>query len=238
MVILKRVGKGLLAIALVLVLLLISVVMVMILTDIIMVEDSYLFYERNQLSGAFLLLLTILPTIILSLIFLEKFNLISDRQKQKNARSIAFWHNIGNFKFIFIIVYFIAFYICFTNITVVTEDKIICKTTFNPSGKIYAYSDVSEVEVGFGDKFISCNEYQEEGNFYYKIKLDGKEIVFYSQTSNDNIERYKQTPYLEILEFDTKLKLLDVKKTVSGTSGENSGYDDETLNILNSIINN
>ncbi len=237
MEILKKIGKVFLAISIVLLTLFISIVILMILTDIIMVDNDYLFYEHDHVSGNFLILLIFLPAIIISLVLLGKLNLVSAKQKEKNARAINFWRKLGYFKFIVIMAYVFIFYICFTNITVVTEDKIIVKSPFNPGGRVYAYSDVDEIEVGFGDKFISCNEYEEEGNFYYKIKLGDKNVVFYQPTVNDSIERYNQTSYLEILDFDTKLKLLNVKKTAYG-GAENSAYDEQTLKILLLIINN
>ena len=238
MKVLKGIGKVALSIIIVLSILFLSFGLVMLLTDVILVENDYLFYEHGQITGMFLILLVFLPAVILSLILLEKFNLVSERQRKKNLRAVVFWQKLGAFKYIAILVYLVLFYICFTNITVVTGDQIILKNALNPKGEIYSYSQVEEINTGFGDKFISCAEYQEEGSFYYKIKLGGKEVVFSQPTPNDITHRFGKNSYLELEEFDAKLVNLGVSKKASDKGYEDCYYDDDIVQRFLRIINN
>ena len=236
--ILKGIGKVLLSILIVLLSIVISFALLMILIDIILLPDDYLFYEHAQVTGEILLALFLLPAIILSVFLMQKLKLTSKRQLEKNEQAIWFWNRLGLFKIPVIIIWLVAVYFCFSNINIVTENEIIVKTAFNPSGTVYEYSDVDEIETGFGTSFIACAEYKEEGSFYYKIIIDGKEIVFHQPTTNEDIERYYDQTYLELEEFDYKLVGLGISKTSSDKGYEDCDFDDDIVKRFLRIINN
>ena len=238
MSVLSKIFKVIATILIAIVSIILSITATLILTEIIMVNNDYLFYEHSQFWGEFLIVLSIIPAVFLSVFLMNKFKLATKRQIEKNEYSIALWNKLGFFKIPLIVAYAILFYCCFTSVTVVTESEIIVKTPLNPVGKSYIYSEVEEIYAGFGDKFISCSEYEEEGNFYYQITLDGKKIVFYAPSVNPEIERYEDNSYLELEEFDERLVKLKIPKTSSSKFRDDSYYDKEIIERFIRIINN
>ena len=205
---------------------------------LIMVNKDYLFYEFSQFSVMVMLLSAIFPTVFLGLLICRKLNLETNRQRIKNQKSIKLWCRLGYFRIPIIVIWVILYYFAFTSVNVVTENEIIVKSGFNPIGRSYLYSEVQEIYAGFGDKFISCNEYEEKGNFYYQITLDGKKIIFTAPSVNPEIERYEDNTYLELEEFDQKLCKLKIPKTSSSKFRDDSYYDKEIIERFIRIINN
>ena len=238
MAILKGIGKVLLTILIVLLSIALSFAVLMMLIDVILLPDDYLFYEHAQVTGEILLALFLIPAIFFSVFIMQKLKLASKRQLEKNEEAIWLWNRLGLFKIPVIVIWVVAVYFCFTNINIVTENEIIVKTAFNPTGTSYEYLDVDEIETGFGTSFIACAEYKEEGSFYYKIVIDGKEIVFHQPTTNENIERYYDETYLELVDFDDKLVNLGVTKSSSDKGYEKCDFDDDIVKIFLRIINN
>lgn len=238
MELIKKIGKIILTICIALLSILLSFALLLILTDIFLIEDDFLFYEHRQITGEILLALVLIPSVFLGLFITQKLNVATRRQLERNEKSLYIWNRLGFFKIPIIIIWAVALYYCFTSVTVVTETEIIIKTPFNPSGNVYKYEDVDSIETGFGNKVISCSEYNEKGNFYYKIIIDGKEIVFSQPTVNDKIERYNKNTYLELEEFDHKLVSLGVFKTSSDKGFENSYFEDDIIKRFLKIINN
>lgn len=69
-------------------------------------------------------------------------------------------------------------YICLSSVAVVTPEKIVDFTFYNPMGTTYKYEDIADVECGFNEKKLNLSE-NKEGKFYYKVKFhDHKEINF------------------------------------------------------------
>jgi hypothetical protein len=238
MLILKKIGSIILSIIIVLIAFIFSIAIIMMLTDVIMVENDYLFYEHNQITGELLIALAVIPAIFISVKIIEKLKISSRKQIEKNEELIYVWNRLGLFKIPIIVIYLICFYICFTNITVVTDSEIIVRTPFNPAGKIYEYSEVESIETGFGNKTFACAEYQEEGSFYYIIELDDKEVIFSAPTPNDKVERYNKASYLELEEFDSKLVELGISKKSSDNGCDKCYYDEDIVQRFLKIINN
>ena len=238
MAILKGIGKVLLTILIVLLALVLSITVLMILIDVILLPEEYLFYEHAQVTGEILLALFFLPAIFLSVFVMQKLKLASKRQLEKNEEAIWLWNRLGLFKIPVIVIWVVAVYFCFTNINIVTENEIIVKTAFNPTGTAYEYSQVDEIETGFGASFIACAEYKQEGSFYYKIVIDGKEVVFHQPSVNEDIERYYNDTYLELEEFDEKLVGLGITKSSSDKGYEKCDFDDDIVERFLKIINN
>jgi hypothetical protein len=116
---------------------------------------------------------------------------------------------------------------CFSfSLTYVTDDSIVVVSPFDPRGESYTYYDVEKVEAGFSDKFFAIYDYEQQGSFYYKITLDGKERIFHLPSVNEDIERYEDT-YLELEEFDRALVKCGVEKTSSSKGYEKCDFDKE-----------
>ncbi|MFI3069156.1 MerR family transcriptional regulator [Streptococcus suis] len=114
--------------------------------------------------------------------------------------------------------------------TAVTKDQIIDINLLAPS-KEYLYSDVKSVWTGFGAKLFTLDEAERQGQFSYRIQLDGKEIVFMQPTSNQDLVPYDT--YIELEEFDQRLMNLGIPKE---SSTEGSQYNDLDSHYLERFL--
>ncbi|HFI0144578.1 TPA: MerR family transcriptional regulator [Streptococcus suis] len=114
--------------------------------------------------------------------------------------------------------------------TVVTKDQIIDINLLAPS-KEYRYSDVKSVWTGFGTKVFTLDEAEKQGQFSYRIQLDGKEIVFMQPTSNQDL--VPADSYIELEEFNQRLMDLDIPKE---SSAEGSQYNDLDAHFLGRFL--
>lgn len=73
-----------------------------------------------------------------------------------------------------IVLWGVCLYFCFTSVTFVTKDRIICHSPFNPAGISYGYDQVIKTEARFGSKRFSFWEYERKGNFSYTVDLGGR----------------------------------------------------------------
>ncbi|MFM0779923.1 MerR family transcriptional regulator [Streptococcus suis] len=114
--------------------------------------------------------------------------------------------------------------------TVVTDSQIIDINLLVPS-KEYLYSDVKSVWVGFGTKVFTLDEAEKQGQFSYRIQLDGKELVFMQPTSNRDL--VTDDTYIELEEFDQRLMTLGIPKE---SSAEGSQYNDLDAHYLERFL--
>ncbi|HEM4265887.1 TPA: MerR family transcriptional regulator [Streptococcus suis] len=114
--------------------------------------------------------------------------------------------------------------------TAVTKDQIIDINLLAPS-KEYLYSDVKSVWTGFGNKLVTVNRAERQGEFSYRIQLDGKEIVFMQPTVNQNL--IPDDTYIELEEFDWQLMNLEIPKE---SSTEGSQYNDLDSHYLERFL--
>lgn len=129
-------------------------------------------------------------------------------------------------------------YLCLMNTVFVTEDSIIVHSPINIKGKIYSYDQVEKVITGFGDGGLAPFEYQKKGNFYYKVKIDGKTLLFTGGTPSEDIQRYADHTYLELEEFDQKIMEYGAEKESSEENYEDCFMDKEYVDRFLRIINN
>lgn len=208
------------------------------LTDSFILTEDWLFYEYSPICGDFLIFSVMVPTFLsvgylclrLGVRFL-RVRLGKDETKDM----MWFFSMLNKYKFIIIPVWILVLYISFTSITVVTPDKIIRHTPISPSGREYAYTDVERIETGFGRKSFALYDYKKDGNFYYIITVNGKEIVFSQPTANNDVERYDD-PYLELEEFDIALTAKGIKKESSREGFEDCDYDKRDVDRFLRII--
>ncbi|WP_105207524.1 MerR family transcriptional regulator [Streptococcus suis] len=114
--------------------------------------------------------------------------------------------------------------------TAVTKDQIIDINLLAPS-KEYLYSDVKSVWTGFGTKVFTLDETKKQGQFSYRIQLDGKELVFMQPTSNQDLVPVDS--YIELEEFDQRLMNLVIPKE---SSAEGSQYNDLDAHFLGRFL--
>lgn len=119
--------------------------------------------------------------------------------------------------------------------TAVTKDQIIDINLLAPS-KEYLYSDVKSVWTGFGTKGLTVNEFEKQGQFSYRIQLDGKEIVFMQPTSNQDL--VPADSYIELEEFDQRLMNLEIPKESSTEGSQYNELDSHYLKRFLRIVEN
>ncbi|MDW8681543.1 MerR family transcriptional regulator [Streptococcus suis] len=117
--------------------------------------------------------------------------------------------------------------------TAVTKDQIIDINLLAPS-KEYLYSDVKSVWTGFGTKPVTVNGAEKQGQFSYRIQLDGKEIVFMQPAVNQNL--VPDDTYIELEEFDQRLMNLKIPKESSTEGSQYNELDPHYLERFLRII--
>ena len=145
-------------------------------------------------------------------------------------------HKGGCIAFVIAVVFYILYSL--TSIAYVTPDAVTSRTLLNPMGTTYQLSQVEQVESGLSanDGGFFTPEYKELGSFYYKVYVDGREIVFHSTIPNNDIQRYMEDSYLELEEFDQNLVSLGIPKdgdpAGSGLCEFDQYYVDRFLRII------
>ncbi|MFM0855688.1 MerR family transcriptional regulator [Streptococcus suis] len=119
--------------------------------------------------------------------------------------------------------------------TAVTKDQIIDINLLAPS-KEYLYNDVKSVWTGFGTKVFTVNEFEKQGQFSYRIQLDGKEIVFMQPAVNQNL--VPDDTYIELEEFDGQLMNLKIPKESSTGGSQYNELDSHYLERFLRIVEN
>ncbi|HEM4054139.1 TPA: MerR family transcriptional regulator [Streptococcus suis] len=119
--------------------------------------------------------------------------------------------------------------------TAVTKDQIIDINLLAPS-KEYLYSDVKSVWTGFGTKLVTVNRSERQGEFSYRIQLDGKKIVFMQPTVNQNL--IPDDTYIELEEFDRQLMNLKIPKESSTEGSQYNELDSHYLERFLRIVEN
>lgn len=188
--------------------------------------QGWLFYEKPGWSEYMMFFCILIPGIYIANGLLEFYRQKKNAKKGEDITTDfqkPFWL-IRKGWFIIVPIWLIMLYLSIANAYYVTEHQIIHCTTFCPWGKTYEYQDVSGIQAGFGQKTWSFQRYNRKGNFYYKIVVDGKTLVFSQPSVNDDIEKYENDTYLELEEFDQALMKLGIPK-----EGDDKGYQSMDL---------
>lgn len=157
----------------------------------IFVPNDYLMYtlKRSYIDIVFLFEIEVLIMIIAILCKIRKV----DSDEHEWAYKLLSFVKI-NFKKVAVI-NIILLYICVMGITVITKDKIIDYSFYNPTGVNYTYNDITKIDTGFlGKKKLL---YGNKGDFYYKITLKNNRQIELSDATSD----FDDT-YLELEIFD------------------------------------
>lgn len=213
----------------------VSIFLCSILVENVLLPSDYLFYENTPLCSSLLAPLLIIPSLVAAyyIVYFLKKKITST--KDDFYHIVWFGKKLGKWNVAIIAVWIIAFYVSFTSLTYVTNDKIVVVSPLNLKGKDYGYFDVEEIETGFGDKKFSLVEYKIDGNFYYIVTVDGQKTVFHMPSVNPDITRYEDT-YLELEEFDQALRKYDISKESSSEGYDKCNFDQRYVDRFLRII--
>lgn len=205
------------------------------LSEKLLLPSDYLFYESSPLFSSLLAPLLIVPLLFVSycIVYYLKKKILS--VKDDYLHFVWFLKALGKWKIAIVLCWLIITYAAFTSFTYVTNDKIVVIKPWDINGQEYTYSDVKGVETGFGNKKFSFYEYEKEGNFYYKITVDGETVVFHMTSVNPSIERYEDT-YLELEEFDEALMKYMIPKKASSDGYDKCNFDKRYVDRFLRII--
>lgn len=209
----------------------------MMFAEMLMAPDNYIFYERHAIADVVLIWSIIIPVILVCGLVVTKISKKNIKELEDVNDIVYIWNHLGKFRPVMIGIWIVVMYCCITSVTFVTEDTIVCCSPVTPKGIEYEYSDIEEINTGFGDKSFAVAEYKKKGNFYYQIKLDGKMYTFHVPSVNEEIERYAEDTYLELEDFDKALVGLGIPKNADDENYENCDLDKQYVERFLRIIN-
>lgn len=203
----------------------------------LLMSEDFLFYSYSSVAETGMIIIVIFTLFLLVGLLISKLSKDGKEKIEKTNGLVATWNAIGKWKPVVVIVWIILFYCCVTSFTVVTEESIICHSPIQPRGVEYSYSDVEKITAGVGQKTATFVKAERKGQFFYKIELDGKEILFSTNTSsNPKVERYNEHTYLWLEEFDQKLVELGIPKESDSKGYEKIELDEEYVERFYRII--
>lgn len=125
-------------------------------------------------------------------------------------------------------------YMCISSVIIITDQKIVNHSFYNPFGHIYTFDQVSEVRTGFRGNLIGIMK--KKGNFFYTMKMeDGTSLSIEMPYANS--ERYQDT-YEEYIELDQLIMKHDVEKISSDKNKEHAQLDQRYIDMMLLVINN
>ncbi|MDO4167729.1 MAG: hypothetical protein Q4D32_10025, partial [Eubacteriales bacterium] len=205
----------------------------------ILAPEDWLFYERKPWAGNLMIYCTMIPVIFFLAVFFSFVSRKCRRDKgEEDAVEVIGLQAFRKYWYLFVVLWVIAAYLSLINVTYVTEDRIVLYSTFCPQGKAYSYSDVTNIQTGFGGKTISLHDYQQRGTFSYRINIGGKRIVFSAPSTNGEIARYEEDTYLELEEFDQRLMQFGIAKESDDANAEDCDFDKRYVERFLRIIRN
>ena len=205
------------------------------LITLLLAPEGWLFYQMTPAAEIGMILL-------LAAVAIAALSLILRRLPVTRAQSLKvyteLWDRMGHFRPLLISVYIILLYCCLCSVTFVDVESIKVCSPLCPLGKSYAYEQVEQIEAGFGKSRFTFLEYKRRGQFYYKLRLDGKTVIFTVPSVNDQMERYAYDSYLELEDFDKALTALGVPKISSADGSEYCNLDTIYVDRFLRIIEN
>ena len=197
--------------------------------------EGWLFYEHDPRLQAPMTFLVFAPMLFFIVWILRKVFHMSNEILDDYFYFVDFGLK---YKAPFLAVWVLAFYLCFSNMTFVTADEIICYSPQNPLGERYSYEQVEKAEASFGKEGLLTFDYEECGNFSYTIYMDGRKEIFSVPNVNEDIQRYYDDTYLELEEFDQKIVEAGAVKVSDDSCAEDCVLDQEYVDRFMRIIAN
>ncbi len=217
----------------------ILIIMVETKLHMILAPEDWLFYEMKPWAGNLMIYCTIIPVMFLFSVFIVfVFRKCRRNKGEEDAVEVIGLHTFRKYWYLLVVLWVMAAYLSLINVTYVTEDRIIQHSTFCPWGKAYSYSDVTKISTGFGGKTISLHNYQQRGNFSYRINIGEKQIVFSTPTINEEIARYEEDTYLELEEFDQRLIQYGIAKESDDANAQDCDFEKQYVDRFLRIIRN
>ena len=119
------------------------------------------------------------------------------------------------------------------SITTYSNGTFLRRTIFNPAGREYAMSDITEVKTGFRNGWEGCFLWRSKGDFYYKVTFaDGTGEDFSDLNSED------EGPWELLLDFDREVMASGAVKISDWEHRDSFDLDNECLAICDEILNN
>jgi len=194
------------------------------LAEKLILPEDYLFYENSPLFSAVIAPLMVIPAILIAYFIMYAIKKKAFSVDDDFLSVVWFVKKLGKWNVVIVLLWIVAVYLSFTSLTYVTNDQIVVVTPLNPKGQAFSYADVEKIETGFGDKAFTLYEHEKVGSFYYKLTVDGREVVFHVPSVNSDIERYEDS-YLELEELDIALQKYNIPKESSPEGYENCDFD-------------
>lgn len=126
---------------------------------------------------------------------------------------------------IFVVLSAALCYFVTANMMIITTEKIVIHSTFNPKGKSYNYENIEKIKVG----------YNSGGEVYYKISIEGKEYDLADMFAVN--EKYEDT-YDELCAFDNVAAKYKIKKEVSHKYEKYSDLDSRYKRKISGMMEN
>ena len=119
------------------------------------------------------------------------------------------------------------------SITTYSDSTFLRRTIFNPAGREYAISDITEVKTGFLSGWDSLFSVNGKGDFYYKVTFaDGTREDF------SDLNSAVEGPWELLLDFDREIMTSGAEKISDCQHRDSFDLDDECLAICDEILNN
>lgn len=231
----KKVIEIIFFILLLVICIVLSIMLCDLIIEAVLLPQDWLFYEFSPFSSLLIAPLLVVPSVLLSVNLVYRFKKKITSEEDALYEFVHMWKALGKWKAALILLYIAVMYFNITNFTCVTNEKIVVVKPWDLNGVEYVYSDVEKIETGFGNKRFSLLDHEDEGSFYYKIMLDGKESVFHAPTVNPNIDRFDDT-YIELEEFDLALRKYCIPKKSSIKGYEKCDFDKRYVDRFLRII--
>jgi len=126
---------------------------------------------------------------------------------------------------IFVVLSAALCYFVTANMMIITTEKIVIHSTFNPKGKSYNYENIEKIKVG----------YNSGDEVYYKISIEGKEYDLADMFAVN--EKYEDT-YDELYAFDNVAAKYKIKKEVSHKYEKYSDLDSRYKRKISGMMEN
>lgn len=149
----------------------------------------------------------------------------SDKKFDKIAKAVLIAIPI-----VTILIFLGSVYVSTFNSTVFTNDTIIEKSPFNPSGMEYNYSDIAKIEIDNKDDSNLCLDLH--------MKNGDTVIVDYSGETDSDNEKYTDYPEAFINDFLNNSRNKNIPITFNCTYEDVTAYNfnDETLSYIKEIF--
>ncbi|TYS68268.1 hypothetical protein FZC76_11040 [Sutcliffiella horikoshii] len=184
---------------------------------LVFVPEDYMLWVFKYPASRFMIIIGLYLFLIFLYFFYRKYR----EKTQATRKRRVLWIS-------FIVTNIVGFYIIFSSVTVITDQKIIDHSFLHPQGKEYDFTDVVKIDAGVrGDRYYFPFTHN-KGDFYYKIELtDGKMIDLNDEAGG--YENEDEHPTYVLNKLDVRLIEIGITKK---SSMDNFHYTTESLDRM------